>query len=77
MTIVFPQVTFLEDGDQEVFEKQMQAALHIQIACHELLGHGSGKIFKKKDDGTYNYKHGEVNQPVETLHTLYNSYLVS
>lgn len=74
MTSAFSQVTFLEDGDQEVFEKQMQAALHIQIACHELLGHGSGKIFMKKDDGTYNYKHGKVNQPVETLDTLYHCF---
>lgn len=69
MTLEFFQVTFLVDGDQEVFEKKMQASLHIQIACHELLGHGSGKIFKQKDDGTYNYRHGEVNQPVETLLT--------
>jgi len=67
-------VTFLVDGDQEVFEKQMQAALHIQIACHELLGHGSGKIFKQKDDGTYNYKYGEVNSLVETLYTLCNCF---
>lgn len=56
-------MTFLVDGDQEVFEQKMQAALHIQIACHELLGHGSGKIFKQRDDGTYNFKHREVIQP--------------
>lgn len=55
------KVTFLIDGDQEIFKKRVQSALHIQIACHELLGHGSGKLFKQRDDGTYNYKYGEVN----------------
>lgn len=56
------QLAFLKDNDQGLFRKLKGMAFDIQIACHELLGHGSGKLFMRRKDGSHNYDHGKVSQ---------------
>jgi dipeptidyl-peptidase-3 len=60
------RVTFLHDKDQEIYQKFRISSFEVQVGCHELLGihyletslnlsgHGSGKLFCKKVDGSLN-----------------------
>lgn len=34
------------------------------MGCHELLGHGSGKLFHRAVDGSFDFPHGSLENPV-------------
>ena len=36
----------------------------VVVAIHELLGHGTGKYLKKKNNGDYNFEFGKVMNPI-------------
>ena len=54
---------------QELFTKYKIPSFEVQVGLHELLGHGSGKLFHEKKDGTLDFDvntimHTETQQKV-------------
>ncbi|KAG6890703.1 hypothetical protein C0995_005076 [Termitomyces sp. Mi166 len=49
------ELTFIHPDDVELYNAWDSRAFEVQVANHELLGHGSGKLFEEKADGTKNF----------------------
>lgn len=54
---------FMTEKDKPVIEKYGLIGTIIHTGCHELLGHGSGKLLRENEDGTFNFKKGELKYP--------------
>jgi dipeptidyl-peptidase III len=46
---------FVHPDDLALYKKWETKSFEVQVANHELLGHGSGKLFKEEADGTKNF----------------------
>jgi dipeptidyl-peptidase-3 len=57
-------ITFLTNPDLDLFKKWRGPAFEVQVGIHELLGHGSGKLFEEVK-GHYNFDHADP--PVNPL----------
>jgi dipeptidyl-peptidase III len=48
-------IKFLSEDDKEIFCKYSKESLTLIVAIHELLGHGTGKLFQLDEQGNKNW----------------------
>ncbi|XP_030216979.1 dipeptidyl peptidase 3 [Gadus morhua] len=58
------KLTFLEEDDKDAYIKWMLPSFEMQGGLHELLGHGSGKLFVQDDQGKFNFDQNTLINPV-------------
>ena len=49
------EVTFIHPDDVALYNAWDSRAFELQVANHELLGHGTGKLFEEGSDGKLNF----------------------
>lgn len=67
------KLTFLKEEDKDLFIKWKGPSFEVQVGLHELLGHGSGKLFVQDDEGKFNFDQDKVINP-ETGETVSSWY---
>ncbi|EIW85196.1 aflatoxin-detoxifizyme [Coniophora puteana RWD-64-598 SS2] len=58
------EVTFIHPDDLDLYNAWDSRAFEVQVANHELLGHGSGKLFQENTDGSRNFDPEKIINPL-------------
>jgi dipeptidyl-peptidase-3 len=71
------ELTFIHPSDVELYNAWDSRAFELQVANHELLGHGSGKLFQEQADGSRNFDPEKIKNPLTggkmCAHSIYTS----
>jgi dipeptidyl-peptidase III len=65
-------VTFISADDLELYNKWESKAFELQVANHELLGHGSGKLFTEDAKGNLNFDKERVSYFMNDQRVLFS-----
>ncbi|GAA5840612.1 hypothetical protein JCM5353_002086 [Sporobolomyces roseus] len=57
-------VFFIAPEEQEAHEKWSDRCFAVQVANHELLGHGTGRLFQENQDGTLPFDPSKITNPL-------------
>jgi len=57
-------ITFLDECEKDLYADLRGPSFEVQVGLHELLGHGSGKLFHEDKDGTLNFEVEKVNDMI-------------
>lgn len=60
-------VTFVVESDQALFKKLKGEAFEVQVGCHELLGHGSGRLYHNGTEDAAKLVASKVEHPITGL----------
>jgi len=58
------ELTFIHSDDVDLYNQWDGRAFELQVANHELLGHGSGKLFQEDSNGKKNFSPDKVINPL-------------
>ncbi|KAF8077954.1 peptidase family M49-domain-containing protein [Lyophyllum atratum] len=58
------ELTFIHPDDVDIYNTWDSRAFELQVANHELLGHGSGKLFEEQADGSKNFDPAKIIDPL-------------
>lgn len=61
------RVTFIADADQEMFKKLKGESFEVQVGLHELLGHGSGRLFHENTEDATKILSSGMDHPLKNL----------
>jgi dipeptidyl-peptidase-3 len=48
-------IEFIDEKDHKLYNELDIPAFEVQVGIHELLGHGTGKLFNESPEGTFNF----------------------
>ncbi|XP_046646528.1 dipeptidyl peptidase 3-like isoform X1 [Daphnia pulicaria] len=61
-----PNIFFISEADKQLLIRHNTESFELQVGLHELLGHGSGKLFRKNPDGSYNFDMDSVKASLDS-----------
>ena len=58
------KIQYMSEADSALYVDNYEDNMLVDVALHELLGHGSGKNFMESDKGEYNFEFGKIMNPI-------------